>query len=550
MNKDFLERVIRRLRLMLRIAFSRTAIIVVALLLQLFVFLASFYWLKDYSTVVYAAFVLLGAVTVVHILNEENNASFKIAWIIPVLVIPVFGTVLYIYINLQPGTKRIHKKLTKIEDEIRPYLAQNEETVQELQEQSAGEKGIADYLYHADNYPVYAGCKMKYYPIGEAKFADMIEQLKRAEHFIFMEYFIVTKSYMWNTILEILKEKAAQGVEVRMMYDGMCSLALLPYGYYKDLEKMGIQSIPFSQIRPVLSTYQNNRDHRKILIIDGKTVFTGGINLADEYINRIDRFGHWKDTAVMIQGEAVKSFTLLFLKMWHVAKEKDSIPQEEIRKYTVSVWENAQTGDMCTDMESMRNTAMQNTQDKKLHAGGYVIPYGDDPYGDERIGKQVYIDILNRARKYVHIMTPYLILDDEMITALRYCAKRGVETVIIMPHIPDKIYAYLLARTYYKQLLKYGVKIYEYTPGFVHAKVFVSDDIRGCVGTINLDFRSLYLHFECGAYMYSNDVLHDVEQDFKETLKQCQEITKESCDKYPKGKMLVGKMLRLIAPLM
>lgn len=550
MNKDFLERVIRRLRLMLRIAFSRTAIIVVALLLQLFVFFASFYWLKDYSTVVYAAFVLLGAVTVVHILNEENNASFKIAWIIPVLVIPVFGTVLYIYINLQPGTKRIHKKLTKIEDEIRPYLAQNEETVQELQKQSAGEKGIADYLYHADNYPVYAGCKMKYYPIGEAKFADMIEQLKHAEHFIFMEYFIVAKSYMWNTILEILKEKAAQGVEVRMMYDGMCSLALLPYGYYKDLEKMGIQSIPFSQIRPVLSTYQNNRDHRKILIIDGKTVFTGGINLADEYINRIDRFGHWKDTAVMIQGEAVKSFTLLFLKMWHVAKGKDSIPEEEIQKYTVSVWENAQTGDMCTDMESMRNTAMQNTQDKKLHAGGYVIPYGDDPYGDERIGKQVYIDILNRARKYVHIMTPYLILDDEMITALRYCAKRGVETVIIMPHIPDKIYAYLLARTYYKQLLKYGVKIYEYTPGFVHAKVFVSDDIRGCVGTINLDFRSLYLHFECGAYMYSNDVLHDVEQDFKETLKQCQEITKESCDKYPKGKMLVGKMLRLIAPLM
>ena len=461
-----------------------------------------------------------------------------------------FGTVLYIYINLQPGTKRIHKKLTKIEDEIRPYLAQNEETVQELQEQSAGEKGIADYLYHADNYPVYAGCKMKYYPIGEAKFADMIEQLKRAEHFIFMEYFIVTKSYMWNTILEILKEKAAQGVEVRMMYDGMCSLALLPYGYYKDLEKMGIQSIPFSQIRPVLSTYQNNRDHRKILIIDGKTVFTGGINLADEYINRIDRFGHWKDTAVMIQGEAVKSFTLLFLKMWHVAKGKDSIPQEEIRKYTVEVWENTQADEMRTDMESMRNTAMQNMQDKKLHAGGYVIPYGDDPYGDERIGKQVYIDILNRARKYVHIMTPYLILDDEMITALRYCAKRGVETVIIMPHIPDKIYAYLLARTYYKQLLKYGVKIYEYTPGFVHAKVFVSDDIRGCVGTINLDFRSLYLHFECGAYMYSNDVLHDVEQDFKETLKQCQEITKESCDKYPKGKMLVGKMLRLIAPLM
>ena len=488
--------------------------------------------------------------TVVHILNEENNASFKIAWIIPVLVIPVFGTVLYIYINLQPGTKRIHKKLTKIEDEIRPYLAQNEETVQELQEQSAGEKGIADYLYHADNYPVYAGCKMKYYPIGEAKFADMIEQLKHAEHFIFMEYFIVAKSYMWNTILEILKEKAAQGVEVRMMYDGMCSLALLPYGYYKDLEKMGIQSIPFSQIRPVLSTYQNNRDHRKILIIDGKTVFTGGINLADEYINRIDRFGHWKDTAVMIQGEAVKSFTLLFLKMWHVAKGKDSIPQEEIRKYTVEVWENTQSDEMRADMESMRNTDMQNTQDKKLHAGGYVIPYGDDPYGDERIGKQVYIDILNRARKYVHIMTPYLILDDEMITALRYCAKRGVETVIIMPHIPDKIYAYLLARSYYAELLQAGVKIYEYMPGFVHAKVFTSDDTKAVVGSINLDFRSLYHHFECAAFMYKNQVVGDIENDFQSTLEKCRRIGPEEIFHAPLWKKLAGTILKLIAPMM
>ena len=550
MNKDFLERVIRRLRLMLRIAFSRTAIIVVALLLQLFVFFASFYWLKDYSTVVYAAFVLLGAVTVVHILNEENNASFKIAWIIPVLVIPVFGTVLYIYINLQPGTKRIHKKLTKIEDEIRPYLAQNEETVQELQEQSAGEKGIADYLYHADNYPVYAGCKMKYYPIGEAKFADMIEQLKRAEHFIFMEYFIVTKSYMWNTILEILKEKAAQGVEVRMMYDGMCSLALLPYGYYKDLEKMGIQSIPFSQIRPVLSTYQNNRDHRKILIIDGKTVFTGGINLADEYINRIDRFGHWKDTAVMIQGKAVKSFTLLFLKMWHVAKGKDSIPEEEIRKYTVSVWENAQTGDMCTDMESMRNTDMQNTQDKKLHAGGYVIPYGDDPYGDERIGKQVYIDILNRARKYVHIMTPYLILDNEMIDALTRAAKGGIEVQIIMPHIPDKPYAFYLAKTYYEELIAGGVEIYEYTPGFVHAKVFTSDDDTATVGSINLDYRSLYLHFECGVFIYRNPVVRDIEKDFQETLAKCQKITMTEVRNRSTFVKIYGQVLRIVAPLM
>ena len=532
------------------VIFGRTGIIILLILLQFGFLIAGYTYLQGKMYFIDSVVKVGAVILVIYLTNNRSNPAFKMVWMTIMLVAPVFGVLLYIFVEFQVGVRWLNARLEHMHETTKKHWTQDEAVQEQLKEEDSEVASLAHYVCEYGGFPAYENTGVKYFSCGEDKIEELIRQLEKAEKFIFMEYFIVTKSYMWNTILEILKEKAAQGVEVRMMYDGMCSLALLPYGYYKDLEKMGIQSIPFSQIRPVLSTYQNNRDHRKILIIDGKTVFTGGINLADEYINRIDRFGHWKDTAVMIQGEAVKSFTLLFLKMWHVAKGKDSIPQEEIRKYTVEVWENTQSDEMRTDMESMRNTDMQNTQDKKLHAGGYVIPYGDDPYGDERIGKQVYIDILNRARKYVHIMTPYLILDDEMITALRYCAKRGVETVIIMPHIPDKIYAYLLARTYYKQLLKYGVKIYEYTPGFVHAKVFVSDDIRGCVGTINLDFRSLYLHFECGAYMYSNDVLHDVEQDFKETLKQCQEITKESCDKYPKGKMLVGKMLRLIAPLM
>ena len=480
----------------------------------------------------------------------DINPSYKKAWMFAILSFPLFGVMIYQFYGNSHSGDRLRKRMTQYNDEARLLLPQNNELMSALHRDNTAAEKQAKYLYNYGGYPVYANTKTTYFPIGEAKFAAMIEELEKAQRFVFLEYFIVAEGKMWGTILDILERKVKEGVDVRMIYDDIGCLFTLPYKYNEILEEKGIKCRVFNQFRPIWSAKMNNRDHRKILIIDGKTVFTGGINLADEYINRIDRFGHWKDTAVMIQGEAVKSFTLLFLKMWHVAKGKDSIPQEEIRKYTVEVWENTQSDEMRADMESMRNTDMQNTQDKKLHAGGYVIPYGDDPYGDERIGKQVYIDILNRARKYVHIMTPYLILDDEMITALRYCAKRGVETVIIMPHIPDKIYAYLLARTYYKQLLKYGVKIYEYTPGFVHAKVFVSDDIRGCVGTINLDFRSLYLHFECGAYMYSNDVLHDVEQDFKETLKQCQEITKESCDKYPKGKMLVGKMLRLIAPLM
>ena len=330
------------------------------------------------------------------------------------------------------------------------------------------------------------------------------------------------------------------------MYDGTCSLALLPYGYYKELGKYGIKSIPFSQIRPALSTYQNNRDHRKILIVDGKVAFTGGVNLADEYINEKERFGYWKDTAVMVRGKAVKSFTLMFLEMWNVAVKNGDITLQDINKYV-----------SCTDeyfykdnIEEVFERDVKRTGRCMLRNGGYVIPYSDDPFSNERIGKQVYIDILNRATKYVHIMTPYLILDDEMVLALQYCAKRGVETIILMPHVPDKIYAYLLARTYYKDLLESGVKIFEYTLGFVHAKIFVSDDIRGVVGTSNLDFRSLYLHFECCMYMYKNETVFDIEKDYQETLKQSQEITVKDCDEYSGVKKIAGSLLRFIAPLM
>lgn len=532
-----MKKIVQKSKKASRLIFGRTAVVVLSLIVQAAVLVAAVFWLSEYSTLIYIGFVLLGAVTVIHILNEEENASFKMAWMIPVLVIPVFGTIVYLFVNMQLGTKVINRRLCSIEKQLKPYAKQNETEFEELSHASAGEKGLAQYLYNAGSFPVYRDNKIEFFPLGEDKFEEMLKQLKEAKKYIFMEYFIVTESYMWNTVLDILKEKAAEGVDVRFMYDGMCSLMLLPYGYYKDLEAMGIQSRPFSQIKPVLSTYQNNRDHRKILIIDGETAFTGGINLADEYINRIVRFGHWKDTAVMIKGDAVKSFTYMFLKMWHVAGHQDFIDDSEIQKYVCNI--TAENG-ICR----------QDAANIHLYGGGYVIPYCDSPFDSERIGKRVYIDILNRARHYVHIMTPYLILDDEMIAALRYCAARGVETIVIMPHIPDKVYAYLLARTYYKELLEHGVQIYEYIPGFVHAKEFISDDVRATVGTINLDFRSLYLHFECGAYIYENPVIAEIEADFEKTLKRCEKITEEGCRKYSRFKLLAGKMLRLFAPLM
>lgn len=533
MNKN-----LKKLKGIMRVVFGRTTFIVVSLLAQFVIFVASIVWLTDYSSIVYTGLVLLGAVTVIHILNEDVNSSFKMAWMIPVLLIPVFGTMAYLLVNMQLGTKVLKHRLEETEAELIPEIYQNQEVLSALGSESEGEKGIANYLYHVAHLPVYQNNEVEYFPLGEDKFQEMINQIRSAKEFIFMEYFIVAEGFMWNTILDLLKQKVEEGVEVRFMYDGMCSLALLPYGYYKDLEKYGIKCRPFSQIKPVLSTYQNNRDHRKILIIDGVTAFTGGVNLSDEYINRVERFGHWKDTAIMVKGDAVKSFTLMFLKMWNVAEKKPQhLKQDEIRRY----------------IKYPVTKELIQTEDeyqRPLHKGGYVIPYCDSPFDGENIGKQVYIDILNRAQHYVHIMTPYLILDDEMVAALTFCAKRGVETIIIMPHIPDKIYAYLLARTYYMELIEHGVKIYEYTPGFVHAKVFVSDDIKASVGTINLDYRSLYLHFECAAYVYKNEVVREIEKDYQNTLSMCQEITKESYYRYSKVKMLIGKILRLFAPLM
>ncbi len=568
---QYKKKVNKKLRGMLRLFFSRTTIIFVAVFLQVCIMFYTIQWLSDYSTFVNYGFLLLGVLVAIHIMGTNTNSSFKMAWLVPVLLFPIFGSVFYVFMYNQFDTYSMKKRLEKIERKVQREFTQDRGVLEALKNQSGGEYGLAEYLHNVGRFPAYRNCRMKFFPLGEDKYQEMLVQLKQAKHFIFLEYFIVSEGQMWDSILEILKEKAAEGVEVRFMYDGMCSLGLLPYGYYKKIRRYGIQATTFSQLKPALSSYQNNRDHRKILVIDGRVAFTGGVNLADEYINEYERFGHWKDTAIMVEGPAVRSFTLMFLKMWNVANKVKDVPHEEFERYLRYTegyaCNNALTKENIDDIDTEEERAiemlLEESQIEKAirvqermaahipaHTGGFVIPYSDDPFTDERIGKQVYIDILNRARHYVHIMTPYLILDDEMAAALTYSAKRGVETVIIMPHIPDKMYAYLLARTYYKDLLENGVKIYEYTPGFVHAKVFVSDDIRGVVGTSNLDFRSLYLHFECCMYIYNNDVVFDMEADYQNTLAKCQQITIEDCEKYPFMKKVAGRLLRFVAPLM
>ncbi|RGY99462.1 cardiolipin synthase [Clostridium sp. AM58-1XD] len=515
----------KRLRSLLRIIFGRTTFVVLFVLIQLAILFGCFQWLSEYIIYVYGGFTGLTVLVVIYILNKKEEPNYKLAWIIPILTFPIFGTLFFVFVELEVGTRLIAGRLKHILEETKVYLLQDENVKHNLKQESGRIGSLAHYMNEYGGYPIYQNTHAEYFPSGEEMFEEMKKQLKAAEKFIFMEYFIVERGMMWNSILDILEEKAKEGVEVRVMYDGMCWLTLLPYHYPDELEKKGIRCKMFAPVKPALSTYQNNRDHRKITVIDGHTAFTGGINLADEYINEKKRFGYWKDVAVMVKGDAVKSFTMMFLQLWNITEKQKEIYDRYI-------------------------PSREEYRDIVPSGSGYVMPYGDSPLDHETVGEHVYLDILYQAKKYVHIMTPYLILDNDMVTALTYAAKRGIETIIIMPHIPDKKYAYLLARSYYWELLDAGVRIFEFTPGFVHAKVYVSDDEKAVVGTINMDYRSLYLHFECAAYLYRNTAVGQVEDDYQNTLKKCQEITLEDCRRYPVYKKIAGSVLRLFAPLM
>ncbi len=507
-----------------RVIFGRSLVFTALVLLQIFVMLIMFTWVARYINIryIYVAYQLFMAFLVLYIINLEEDPSFKLAWIVPILILPVSGPLFYVFIKVQSGNKKLNRKIMKVEEETKQYAIPTSASLAYINTAYPDNCHIAGYLDEKAGFPSYENTSVNYYALGELQFEEIKVQLRKAKHFIFLEYFIVQEGKMWDSILEILKEKAKEGVEVRLMYDGTCMFSLLPPNYPRKLEAMGIHCKIFAPVKPLLSTVQNNRDHRKILIVDGKTAFTGGINLADEYINERDRFGHWKDTGIMLQGDAVRSFTLMFLRLWNLDYNSD-------------------------DYKRFLNSS-EPKPDKSTP--GFVIPYADSPLDTEQVGEQVYLQLLYHAKHYVHIMTPYLILDQNMITALTFAAKRGVDVKIVMPHKPDKWYALALAITYYHELIEAGVKIYEYMPGFVHAKSFVVDDRQAVVGSINLDFRSLYLHFECAAYFCDVPCIHDMEDDYQDTLTKCRLVTKETIRERGIFQLLMGKILRLIAPLM
>ncbi len=530
--------------------FSRVGIMLVLLVLQALMLFSLFRWFQQFLPHVLGGTVLFMVIMVLYLINSTLDPTAKITWLIVIMLVPVFGALLFWYTQSETGHRAEKKRLEDILAATKDKLPQDEKVLQTLEQQDPGEAALARYFRRSGCFPVYANTQTTFFPLGEDKFAEMLRQLEQAKKYIFIEYFIVDEGLMWGRILEILAKKVKEGVEVRVMYDGTCEFSTLPHDYPKKLQALGIQCKAFSPMSPFLSTHYNYRDHRKILVIDGHTAFTGGVNLADEYINHIVKFGHWKDTAVMLKGEAAKSFALMFLQMWNITER-----HEEYDKYL-----NVET--LAAGKKTSRNRsdgkatltsgqkANEETVPTTRQLDGYVIPYGDCPLDADKVGERVYMDILNRATRYVHIMSPYLILDGEMETTLKFAAERGVDVRLILPGIPDKTAPYSLAKTHYKSLLASGVKIYEYTPGFVHAKLFVSDDCRAVVGTINLDYRSLYHHFECATYMYQTSCIPEIEADFHKTLEKCRVVTNETIRQEKRSLKIEGALLKAISPLL
>ncbi len=506
-------------RSLLRVLFSRTMVITVLFLLNLLLVFAFLFELIQGLPILFGSMVIFTAVMELFIINTRDSTSMKLSWAIIVAVMPLFGTLLYFFIRFDLGNRLSQKMIHHSVQVSLPFLPEQTSIYRKLRDEDRNFYNLAQYLNTKANAPVYENTSVKYFPLGEDKFQELLIQLEKAEKFIFMEYFLISEGLMWNSILEILERKAAQGVEVRLLYDGMNAFYNLPYSYPKALAQKGIKAKMYSPLRPFVSTHYNNRDHRKIAVIDGHTAFTGGVNLEDCYINEEVRFGHWKDTAVMVQGDAAQSFTLLFLQMWN-------------------------------SNETSREFAPYLRPVQNPPAEGYVIPYGDSPTDREHVGEMVYLNMINQAKDYIYMMSPYLILDSELSTALKFAAKRGVDVRLILPHVPDKKTAFALAKSHYPDLIGAGVKIYEYTPGFVHAKVFLSDDRHGVVGTINLDYRSLYHHFECAAYLYKVPALADIMADFQDTFSKSQLITMVDVRNEPLTTRLLGVLLKFFAPLM
>ena len=477
---------------------------------------------SKHSIIINNILITISVVVSLHIVAKRDKGAYKLTWVFLILLFPLFGGLFYLLFKLQSSTRKFSKELEQVGKYSKEFYLLPKDNYKSAIAKIDEFRPLVSYLHSFANFPIYTHSKTSFLSSGEDFFDSLLKSLEKSEKYIFLEYFIISEGIMWNQILEILKDKVRQGVEIRIIYDDVGCFLGLSNNYSSYLTSLGIKSVAFNKFKPFLTTVQNNRDHRKIAVIDGKVAFTGGINIADEYINEKERFGHWKDSSVKIEGEAAWSFTLMFLELWSICKgEKDNY-----LLYYPWIKEKCRT--------------------KK---DGFVQPYADSPMDKENVGEHVYLHIINNAKRYLYINTPYLIIDDSMVSSLCLAAKSGVDVRITVPYVPDKKLIHFTTRSYYRDLIKAGVKIYEYEAGFIHSKSFVCDDIIATMGTTNLDFRSLYLHFECGCCLYDTKCIKDMKEDFIETLSRCKEITLEDC----KGNIItrfIQDICRLFAPLM
>lgn len=504
-----------------RVVFSGFLVTALLLLAQIVLLILMFALLSRYAHIYFEGSMLFGVLVMILIINEDSNPAYKIAWILPIALFPIVGSLLFLYVKYNIGTIAPRKVLKQITRETGIYTKTHSKIKEDLHRDHTDIEKLSDYMENCGGCATYENTQVEYFPLGDDVVEPIIRELEKAEQFIFMEFFMMEEGIFFNRVLDVLTRKAAEGVEVRVMYDDLGCVALLPRNYIERLKGKGIQARTFAHLTPFLSTHYNNRDHRKILVIDGKCALTGGINLCDEYINAYEKFGHWKDNAIIVKGDAVKSFTIMFLQMWNAEKYVSNI---DYKKYL-------------TDAPCNGN-------------GGYVIPYGDGPHQHENVAEHVYMDILDNANDYVYIMTPYLILDYEMEKTIKHAAMSGIDVRIILPHIPDKRIPFAIARTYYESLLAAGVKIYEYTPGFIHGKTFLCDDKIGVVGTINLDYRSLYLHYECGSILYKNECLGEIKKDFEKTFSESLPVDQAYYRHFSIVYRFLSRILRIFGPLM
>ncbi len=498
---------------------SRIIVSAILLLLQIVLLYLVVIGLSKHYFFFYALLEILAAITVIYIVNKRGNPSYKITWIIFILAVPIFGISVYLIWGGGRVMPHFRKRMEKCESHYAKHLENDPQVLSRLQYNDYNHSRQAEYLIRESGYPLYDGTSVEFLSPGEKFFPRFLEELEKARQYIYIEFFIIAEGEMWDAVEELLTRKAHDGVEVRVLFDDFGSIKRQNKHFIKNLTTKGIKVAIFNKIRPSVDIFMNNRNHRKIVVIDGKVAVTGGINIGDEYINRIERFGHWLDSAVILNGKAVKSFLAMFCMTWEFTTGEKINMENRISSSVVPV-------------------------------NSFALPYADDPLTEQNPAEGIYMQILNTAQKYVYITTPYLIIDSTMITALKIAARSGIDVRIITPHIPDKWYVHPVTQYNYLELLEAGVRIYEYTPGFIHSKIFLSDDRVSTVGTVNMDYRSFLLHFECGVWFTDKNAIDDIKQSFKETLKLSKEIKLSEWKKEPWYLRLKRAVLHIFAPFM